>query len=203
MGEIGNMKQASGETAGNMAASMRTVSVYRYSASYAKEHGEMAEYRASMQMNISCRYAVEKAVNENFDGMRLGQGAAEPVVVEYGAERVAYVLAASVLLKEYDDRFSRENKNWAHTVPIFKDKAFDGQECWPFAAESHPAVLDGFIRLARKAFQTLGKAAGKTASGRKSVLKTLREHQAAQKTADAAGWTAQKVQESRKGEQVL
>lgn len=123
--------------------------VYRYPFSYAEEHGEIGNYRASKKENIACKNAIEKAIRENFDGMHLQHGVAEPVLAEYGSERVCHVLANTVRELEYDGRFSRDNKAWAQTIPVYED-----QDKWrngnaDFIVSSHPAVLDGFISLVR------------------------------------------------------
>ena len=133
--------------------------VYYHTAGYARENGELDAYRASRKENIACREAVEQAIKENFDGMHLKQGAVGPVMEAFGAERVAYVLASTVKYMEYDGRFSRSNKSWAHTVQGLRDD--DGQnrdaEC-DFVVGSHPGVLDLFINLAREYISGLEKA---------------------------------------------
>ena len=95
--------------------------VYRYPAGDAWEHGEIKEYRASMNENIACKSAIETAIRENFDGMHLNHDAAAPVLAQYGVERVSYVLANTVRELESDGRFSRDNKTWAQTVPIYTE----------------------------------------------------------------------------------
>lgn len=120
--------------------------VYRYSAGAAQEHGELEAYRSSMKENIACKSAIEMAIRENFDGMHLSHDAATPVLEQFGAERVSFVLANTVRELEYDGRFSRDNKRWAQTIPIYMDRGQNTE----FLVTSHPAVLDGFIGLARE-----------------------------------------------------
>lgn len=133
--------------------------VYRYTAGYAGENGEMDACHASRKENIACREAIEKAIRENFDGMHLKQEAVEPVMEAYGAERVAYVLASTVKYMEHDGRFSGSNKLWAHTIQGLRDD--DGQSrdagC-DIAVASHPGVLDLFINLAREYISGLEEA---------------------------------------------
>ena len=78
--------------------------------------------------------------------MRLAPDAAKDVLAEFGPERVACVLAATIRDKEYDERFSRDNVAWAKTVPMCDDK----DRRLDYCIRSHPAILDGFIPLARK-----------------------------------------------------
>lgn len=120
--------------------------VYRYPAADAWEHGELKEFRASMNENIDCKTAIETAIRENFDGMRLNHHAAVEVLENYGPERVSYVLANTIRELEYDGRISRDNKAWAQTIPIYTEQG-ETTEC---VVTSHPAVLDGFIGLARE-----------------------------------------------------
>lgn len=125
--------------------------VYRHTFGYARENGEMDAFRASMKENIACKEAIEKAISENFDGMHLKQESVEPVMEAYGAERVSYVLASTVRYLEYDGRFSRGNKSWAHTIQGLRDDEGCSRDAGcDFAVGSHPGVLDVFINLARE-----------------------------------------------------
>lgn len=65
--------------------------VYRLSVTYAREHGELQQYHASCHLNERCRDEIDAALAQRFDGMRLGAGAVEQVVAEYGLERTKYV----------------------------------------------------------------------------------------------------------------
>ncbi len=127
------------------------VPIYRHDAAYARVHGEWDQYMQSRKENVSCADAIEKAVSDNFDGAHLNADAAKSVVEQYGSERVAYVLANTVQLKDWDGRFSPGTKRWARsieTVPDIDGLGRDRRE--DFEVGSHPAVLDGFIDLARK-----------------------------------------------------
>ncbi|MCD8361993.1 MAG: DUF3849 domain-containing protein [Lachnospiraceae bacterium] len=129
------------------------VPVYMHSAAYAREHGELEQYRSSRRVNIACKNAIEEAVRDNFDGMHLKEDAAKAVVQEYGAERVAYILADTVRYKDWDRRFSSDTKSWAESIPIVSDPDSTGTDrSGRYVVESHPAILNGFIGLARKEF---------------------------------------------------
>ena len=132
---------------------MKQIPVYRQTGMYAREHGELEQFRQSNVANIACRAAIEKAIAENFDGMRLRADAAEPVLSEFGAERVMFVLANTVQHKDWDGRFSRENKSWAAAFLIEPDVVMGMDRRLQFIVNSHPAVLDGFIRMAREVAQ--------------------------------------------------
>ena len=132
---------------------MKQIPVYRQTGMYAREYGELEQFRQSNVANIACRAAIEKAIAENFDGMRLNADAAEPVLSEFGSERVLFVLANTVQHKDWDGRFSRENKAWAAAFVIEPDVVMGMDRRLQFIVNSHPAVLDGFIRMAREAAQ--------------------------------------------------
>ena len=145
---------------------MKQIPVYRQTGMYAREHGELEQFRQSIVANIACRAAIEKAIAENFDGMRLRADAAEPVLSEFGSERVLFVLANTVQHKDWDGRFSRENKAWAATFFIEPDVVMGMDRRLQFIVNSHPAVLDGFITITRKAALE---------SERPSVLESLKK----------------------------
>ena len=132
---------------------MKQIPVYRQTGMYAREHGELEQFRQSNVANIACRAAIEKAIAENFDGMRPRADAAEPVLSEFGSERVLFVLANTVQHKDWDGRFSRENKAWAAAFVIEPDVVMGMDRRVQFIVNSHPAVLDGFIRMAREVAQ--------------------------------------------------
>ena len=145
---------------------MKQIPVYRQTGMYAREHGELEQFRQSNVANIACRAAIEKAITENFDSMRLRADAASPVLSEFGSERVMFVLANTVQHKDWDGRFSRENKAWAAAFAIEPDVVMGMDRRLQFVVSSHPAVLDGFITMTRKAVLE---------SERPSVLESLKK----------------------------
>lgn len=161
--------------------------VYLHDAAYARANGEIEQYHRSRKTNIDCKRAIESAVRENFDGMHLNHDAAKPVVEQFGAERVAHVLAATVRYFDWDGRFSRDNKAWAQTVPFVHDTDSLGMDrSTEYVVESHPAVLDGFIKLARKEFSQ-EKDKEKSADGKRpSALEQLKAGKDSQQKAKSA-----------------
>lgn len=125
---------------------LRKAAVYPHSASYAKEHGELEQYRASNRANLQCKEAIEAAVRDHFDGMYLSHDAAKGVIETYGMDRVMLVLANTVQLQDWDERYSPRNKEWAKTIPNYNSDTVRAG----YAVNSHPAVLNGFIDLVRE-----------------------------------------------------
>lgn len=128
--------------------------VYQHSADYAREHGELEQYRASNQVNVQCKEAIEAAVREHFDGLHLSHDAAKGVIETYGLDRVMLVLANTVQLQDWDRRYSRCNKDWARTIPNHNSDTVRLR----YALECHPAVLNGFIDLVREEQQRQPRA---------------------------------------------
>jgi hypothetical protein len=128
--------------------------IYRQSASYAREHGELDAYRESKNANIACKQAVEKSIRENYHDNRLNTDSVQQVAAEFGFERLMYVLANSVQRKDYDGRFSRDNKAWAQTISVCEDTNYFGEDrrC-EFEVDSHPGLTDMFVTRARKEYQ--------------------------------------------------
>lgn len=128
-----------------------TPPIYYESALYAREHGELEQYRQSLRTSIDCRNAIQDAIARHFDGMHLGKDAVQEVFAQYGQERVCVVLAATVQAKAWDGRFSSANKGWAFSVPLPDEESasgFDRRD--DYVVTTHPAVLDGFISMARR-----------------------------------------------------
>lgn len=113
--------------------------VYKFGVDYAREHGELVDWRESRDENEICRLAIESEIRKGFDGWTLDKKASEDVVKAFGIDRVLYVLANTVQRKMYDGRFDRVVKQWAESVEI-------GSEGDCNTIETHPVVLNGFIR---------------------------------------------------------
>ena len=121
--------------------------VYRHTAAYAREHNELPQYRESLQANIACKEAIEKAVSENYHGWSADtKTAAAQVMVQFPVERIQYVLAATVQQKDWDGRISDDNKAWAKTIPVA-----DEQNRYYFVVDQcHPGLTDLFVKRFRE-----------------------------------------------------
>ena len=125
--------------------SFRNVPFYPYSRDYAQDQGETELYRASRKANEACRAAIDKAITENFKNNLLPVTAAQSVLRQFGKERVSFILAHTMRIKDNDGRFSQQNRQWAGQV--------EGYEIYnPFGlvCQSHPAILDLFIDQTRE-----------------------------------------------------
>lgn len=133
---------------------MNTIPVYKYPAAYAREHGEIEQYRASHKANVACKDAIETAIRDNYRDNRLGKEGVKQVVDQFGYERMFYVLANTVQRKDFDGRISRDNKDWANTIPVFEDKDYFGDDRRSsFEVDScNPGLTDIFINQARREY---------------------------------------------------
>jgi len=130
-------------------------------------------FRTSLETNIACRKAIEESIRVGHDGLYLSHDAAKGVLAEFGAERVSHVLAATLQDNRHDGRFSRGNIAWAESVPMFNT----GDRHRDYAIFSHPAVLDGFVGLAREEMDAMRERAERKPSI-KAQLAAAKEAQA-------------------------
>lgn len=114
--------------------------MYRKSLETARQSGEIASWRESHRENIACKEDIEEAIRVSFNGMNLELSCVEKIVSKYGMERVKWVLANTLQEKNYDDRFSRKNREWAANFDIPND----GRN-YEFMVDSHPYVLNDFV----------------------------------------------------------
>lgn len=128
-----------------------TTPIYFHSATYAHEHGELDQYRASHKANIACKEAIEQAIADNYRDNRLGPACVQQVLQQFDPGRIFYVLANTIRQKEHDGRISRDNKAWAQTIPVCEDKdGFGYDRNVSFVVDrSHPGLMDLFLTQAR------------------------------------------------------
>lgn len=132
---------------------LRETPVYPYPASYAQEHGELEQYRASNRANIACKEAIEAAIREHYHDNQLDSQAAAQVVDAFGLDRTMYILAITVQQKDWDARFSLGNKEWAKTIPIQKNPdAWCADRNAQFVVNSHSGLIDLFLSTVRQEY---------------------------------------------------
>ncbi len=131
---------------------LREMPVYTQSGTYAHEHGELEQYRASNEANMACKQAVEDAIRDHYSGYSLdGKAAVAEVVNAFGIERTMYILANTVQQKDHDGRISPSNKEWAKSIPIQKNPdAWGGDRNVYLIVNSHPGLTDLFVSAFRK-----------------------------------------------------
>ena len=123
--------------------------VYKGTLAQAMEERDVDAYLDSRKLNIDCKKAIEEAIALNFDGLHLKEDAATQVLEQFGEERMTFVMANTLRDLSYDGRFSRQNKDWAEHIEIPENINQGKNLNQDYVIESHPAVLDGFIDMAR------------------------------------------------------
>ena len=137
-------------------AATSQIPVYLQSAAYAVEHGEVAEYRASLDANIACKDALETALHTHYKDNTLDtDSAVRETLGQFGAQRVQTILAMTVQRKEWDGRISPANKAWARTIPVPAMGQQDGQ---PILTQAHPGLINLFLNRLRKELEPQQKS---------------------------------------------
>lgn len=127
---------------------------YLQDAAYARNHGQLDQFRRSNKANTACKEAIEDAISENYCDNTLYRDAITQVLAQFHPERVAYVLASTCVHAEWDRRISDSNKAWAKTVPLIEGKDSTGTERSVYLeVSSHPGLTDLFINMFRKELQ--------------------------------------------------
>ncbi len=154
--------------------------LYIFPASYASEHGELEQYRASSKANLACKEVIEQAIAGNYRNNCLGREAVHQVVEQFGYERMFHVLAITVRQKDWDGRISHDNKAWAKTIPVYENPDGFGHDrnVYFVVDRCNPGLTDLFLSQARQEYaltqekkpsirDTLNKAATQSADGHK------------------------------------
>jgi len=129
----------------------KRVPLYLHDADYARQNGELEQYRASFQANVACRDAIDAAIREHYHDNRLGTEAVSQVVEQFGLERTLHVLAATARHKEWDARISYENRAWAFSMP---DPDPSDRSVYYVVHQSHPGLVSNFMKWTREMEQS-------------------------------------------------
>jgi hypothetical protein len=136
-----------------IAARVRKESSYPHPAVYAREHGELEQYRASYRANVDCKKAIEDAIHANYkDNCLDSAGVLAQLRESYSMNRIKYVLAATVQEKDWDGRIDDRNKAWAKTIPVPEDKDGFGtdRKCYFVVDQAHTGLVNLFVTAFRK-----------------------------------------------------
>ena len=125
------------------------IPVYKLTGEIARQNGEIDVFRASFKLNQECGEAIDTAIRANSkNGEMAGtqyvdtKTAVKSVIEEYGADRVAWVLAANINRHDWDGRLSNTNKAWA--------KEYDTPNP-DYYLNTHLTILDSFSNRFREA----------------------------------------------------
>ena len=92
------------------------IPVYKEPLSYALDNGELDSFKQNERLNTECGEAIESAIREQNNPAKYGmyidtEIAMRNVIEEFGAERVAWILAGHVKANQHDGYFSQKNKS--------------------------------------------------------------------------------------------
>ncbi len=96
--------------------------LYKYSFDEAKRNCETELYKISHRENIACANDIKSGIAANFDGYSLNTDFVKDVIKTYGYDRTMFVLANIIQHFDHDGRISQDNKDWARSFFIAKDK---------------------------------------------------------------------------------
>lgn len=121
--------------------------VYRHTADYAMEHGEIREYNLSYRANEKWKKAIQQAISRHYDGSRLRvDEAVKEVLGKFREDRVQYILANTVQRKSWDGRISPESKAWAQTMSIPNGN----RNAYLSLDDVNPGLMDSFLKGVRE-----------------------------------------------------
>ena len=124
--------------------------LYLYSLKEAAEWDEKVEWSESYLENCDCARAIERAIDEHYDGQCL-KSCAKEIIDRYGFDRVNFVLAATVRQGTHDGRYSEDNKKWSRRFSVM-----DKENAWQYHVRSHPGLVNLFVADARRLWDKLG-----------------------------------------------
>ena len=126
--------------------------LYRWSFNEAVRLNETDQWRASWHENIACRDYITQSIALNYDGMHLGGDVAEHAIEKFGYDRVNWLLANTIRLKDHDGRFSAANKEWAKGF-FFEHDDIHRHDF--LIDDAHPGLVDIVVNQARQAYEQL------------------------------------------------
>jgi len=132
---------------------MRDTAIYKNNAAYARDHNELEAYRASYRANMDCAAAISRAINDNYANNTLNTDNVLKTLREsFSLERIAVITAITIRDKDWDGRFSNENKTWAKSFPFPKDPDDWGRDrnAKFRVTEAHSGLLNLFADTLRR-----------------------------------------------------
>lgn len=126
----------------------RLIPVYQHTAAYSIENHEEDLFSLSYQTNIACMVELENLINESYNNNHLDCAAIfRNICSAFSIERVTYILANTLQYKDWDIRFSRENRAWAKGITVDGDR---NVMRYLIVDQAHPGLVDLFVSYFRK-----------------------------------------------------
>lgn len=119
--------------------------VYPFTSSYVRQTGqdELEKWRISHRLNIACARYTDKVIQEHRPNAEHEcEAIAEEIEQEYGHERLALVVANTVLHNSWDSRYSPQARSYATSVNVPQDVVHGVDFNAHFCLTSHPLFVD-------------------------------------------------------------
>ena len=120
--------------------------LYTASVAEALMRKEFEQWRESYRCNCNCSDTIAQNITQNFHDNHLTIDTDE-LVDQFGIERIGWVLANTINMKNYDGRFSPSNKEWASAYPVPT-----GDARGHFCVQAHSGLVDLFTTELRKEY---------------------------------------------------
>lgn len=127
--------------------------LYRCSYRNAVRNNETDIWRLSYLANIECKIGIDRMLSDRFDGHFLHGNCAEDLCLEYGIDRVGWVLADTVQHASWDARYRPDTREWAESFRIPTDAEDHTSD---YCLRSHPEIVNGLCGEYREYVNTLG-----------------------------------------------
>ena len=101
---------------------MKNIPVYKHTAAYAREHDELAAYRASNQANTACKEAIETAIRDHYRDNRLDAAAVDQVVQQFGYESLVGGMLTKEEYASYKAKYTKQAEDIRESVRVLKEK---------------------------------------------------------------------------------
>lgn len=133
--------------------------IYKSSLKYAKENGELEQYRESMNLCDECGTFISHSIAENFNNNYLDvKKVTAEAAGKYGFECAMLMLALRVDSLKYDGRFTADNKEWAQKFLADYPNAEEIRKTADRTlGTAHPVLLNAVTEELRSAFRDRNK----------------------------------------------
>ena len=128
--------------------------IYKSSLKYAKENGELEQYRESMNLCDECGTFISRSIAENFNNNYLDvKKITAETIGKYGFERTMLMLAFRIDSLEHDGRIDASNKEWAKSfISGYSNAEKIRATADRTLGTTHPVLLNAAVEDIRSAF---------------------------------------------------
>lgn len=123
----------------------KQIPIYYQSAEHAYKNGEQTLFNNSNKVSRECMQAIGDGIAENYRDEVLSKGFEDGIVERFGLARVEYVLATLIRGSNLDLRYSKQNKEWANSIPVSESEEVRRE----INSNAHPGLLDLFAQRIR------------------------------------------------------